>query len=60
MELLMKIIVSGVNINGKFVYPSKDELLNYLVGHMPNPDNLSEKERYLQFDTFLSKLKHWK
>ena len=47
-------------INGKFVYPSKDELLNYLVGHMPNPDNLSEKERCLQFDTFLSKLKHWK
>ena len=47
-------------INGKFVYPSKDELLNYLVEHMPNPNNLPDKERYLQFDTFLSKLKHWK
>lgn len=47
-------------IKGKFIYRSKDELLNYLVGHMPNPENLSEKERYLQFDTFLSQLEHWK
>lgn len=45
---------------GKFAYQSKDSLLDYLVRHMPNPDNLSEDERRIQFDAYLSQLQHWK
>ena len=45
---------------GRFAYPSKEALLNYLVEHMPNPDHLQNEERRLQFDSFLSQLKHWK
>lgn len=47
-------------VDGKFTYESKDSLLNYLVGHMPNPDNLSDNERRAQFDGYLSQLNHWK
>lgn len=39
---------------------SKEELLDFLIGHMPNPDNLTEEERRMQFDLYLSQLKHWK
>lgn len=46
--------------DGKFVYESKDSLLDYLVEHMPNPDNATEDERRIQFDGFLSQLQHWK
>lgn len=45
---------------GQFVYQSKEALLNYLVEHMPNPDNLQDEERRIQFNLFLSQLKHWK
>ncbi len=45
---------------GEFVYESKDSLLEYLIGHMPNPDNLSENERRVQYDGYLSQLKHWR
>ena len=45
---------------GQFAYQSKEALLNYLVEHMPNPDYLQEEERRIQFDLFLSQLKHWK
>lgn len=45
---------------GKFVYPSKESLLDFLVGHMPNPDGLSDEERRAQFDSYLVQLKHWK
>lgn len=45
---------------GQFAYPSKEALLDYLVEHMPNPDNLQDEERRIQFDLFLSQLKHWK
>ncbi len=45
---------------GKFLYPSKEELLDYLVAHMPNPQNLQEDARRSQFDSYLSQLKHWK
>ncbi len=47
-------------VDGRFVYPSKDALLDYLVAHMPNPDQLSEAERRTQFGAYLSQLKHWK
>lgn len=46
--------------DGTFMYESKDMLLDYLVGHMPNPDNLSDDERRAQFDGYLSQLSHWK
>lgn len=46
--------------DGSFAYQSKDSLLDYLVGHMPNPDNLTDDERRTQFDSYLSELKHWK
>lgn len=45
---------------GQFAYPSKEALLDYLVEHMPNPDNLQNEERRTQFDLYLSQLKHWK
>ncbi len=46
--------------DGQFVYPSKESLLDYLVEHMPNPENLQDEERRMQFDSYLSQLKHWK
>lgn len=46
--------------DGRFVYETKDSLLDYLVEHMPNPDNATEDERRIQFDGFLSQLQHWK
>lgn len=46
--------------DGDFVYQSKDALLDFLIGHMPNPDNLSDAERRVQYDGYLSKLDHWK
>ena len=46
--------------DGEFTYKSKESLLDYLVSHMPNPDHLDEEERRIQFDSYLSQLKHWK
>ena len=46
--------------NGAFVYSSKDALLDYLLAHMPNPDNAPEAERRKTYDGWLSQLKHWK
>lgn len=46
--------------DGRFAYQSKESLLDYLVSHMPNPDNLKDEDRRSQFDQYLSQLKHWK
>ena len=46
--------------DGKFVYKSKESLIDFLVDHMPNPDNLQNEERRIQFASYLSQLKHWK
>lgn len=46
--------------DGKFAYESKESLLDYLVSHMQNPDNQKDEDRRLQFDVYLSQLKHWK
>jgi len=46
--------------DGRFAYASKDTLLDYLVSHMPNPENTPEADRRIQFDGYLSQLKHWK
>ncbi len=40
--------------DGRFAYQSKEDLLDYLVEYMPNPDNLKAEERRVQFDSFLS------
>ena len=45
---------------GQFAYKSKEALLDYLIANMPNPDNLQEEDRRVQFDSYLSRLKHWK
>ena len=44
---------------GAFVYTSKDALLDFLLEHMPNPDNSDDAARREQFDGYLSQLKHW-
>ncbi len=46
--------------HGDFVYKSKEDLLDYLVAHVPNPENLKDEERRNQFDFYLSQLKYWK
>ena len=46
--------------DGQFAYPSKASLLDYLMAHMPNPDNAPAAVCRAQFDTYLSRLKHWK
>ena len=45
--------------DGAFAYQSKDALLDFLLGHMPNPDGLSDDERRQQYDGYLSQLKYW-
>ena len=61
MEATMKIIVSGVMQRGKFCISVKKSLYwDYLVEHMPNPDNLGVDDRRAQFNIYLSQLKHWK
>ena len=45
---------------GAFAYESKDGLLEFLISHMPNPDNTPEEVRKSQYDQYLSQLKHWK
>ena len=46
--------------DGEFAYRSRESLLDFLIGHMPNPDNLPDEERRAQFDSYLVQLKHWK
>ena len=46
--------------DGTFAYKTKDSLLDYLVSHMPNPENITEEERRKIFDRHLSQLKHWR
>ena len=45
---------------GEFAYKSKDALIDFLTAHVPNPENLPEKERRAWLDGQLSRLKHWK
>jgi hypothetical protein len=46
--------------DGKFVYNDKSVLLDFLLSHMPNPENTPDAERRAFFDKHLSQLKHWK
>ena len=44
---------------GKYTYDSKEPLLDFIMGHMPNPDGLDDATRRAQYDSYLSQLKHW-
>lgn len=46
--------------NGEFTYKTKDKLIDFLIAHMPNPENLQDDERKKIFDSYLVQLKHWK
>lgn len=46
--------------DGQFTYKSKETLLDFLVAHMPNPENQPESERRALYDSHLSQLKHWR
>lgn len=46
--------------DGNFAYATKDSLLDFLLGHMPNPDNTPDETRRTQYDSYLSQLDHWK
>ena len=46
--------------DGQFAYKDKDSLLDFLLSHMPNPDNQPDAERRKLFDFHLSQLKHWR
>ena len=45
--------------DGKYTYPTKDALLDFLMEHMPNPEDLGTDDRRSQYDGWLSGLKHW-
>lgn len=45
--------------DGKFVYENKEDLLDFLVAQMPNPEGQPDAERRKAFDEHLSLLKHW-
>lgn len=45
---------------GQFVYRTKEQLLDFLMSHTPDPASLGEAERRRQYDQYLSQLKHWK
>ena len=45
--------------DGAFVYETKDDLLDFLMDHMPNPEGLNDNDRRSQYDGLLSQLKHW-
>ncbi len=46
--------------DGVFAYADKASLLDFLLAHMPNPDNTPEEERRAAYDGYLSELRHWK
>ena len=46
--------------DGAFAYAYKEALLDFLVGHMPNPEGQPEEVRRSAYDGYLSELKHWK
>ena len=46
--------------DGMFTYESKDKLIDFMVSHMPNPENASDEERRNTFGSYLSQLNYWK
>ena len=46
--------------DGNFVYKDKNSLIDFLISHIPNPDNQPEPVRRKLYDSHLSMLKHWR
>ena len=46
--------------DGEFLYTTKESLIDFMMQHIPNPQNQSESERRQFFESQLSNLKHWK
>lgn len=46
--------------DGAFTYDSKERLIDFLISHMPNPENVSDEVHRGRYDQYLSQLKHWK
>ena len=38
---------------------TKESLIDFLIDHVPNTDNISDSDRRVQFDGYLSQLRHW-
>ena len=45
--------------DGQYAYQTKESLLDFLVDHTPNPENLPAEVLRRQVDGYLSQLKHW-
>ena len=45
--------------DGKFVYESKDSLIDFMIAHVPDPRPMPEEEKRKEYDGILSRLKHW-
>ena len=45
--------------DGQYAYQTKESLLDFLVEHTPNPENLPAEVLRRQVDGYLSQLKHW-
>ena len=46
--------------DGVFAYQTKESLIDFLLSHVPNPDQTPDHLRRSMFDQGLSQLKHWK
>ncbi|MBQ5398871.1 MAG: helix-turn-helix domain-containing protein [Ruminococcus sp.] len=46
--------------NGEFKYKTKDELIDFYVTNLPNPNNQPDEERRQMINDRISGLKHWK
>ena len=46
--------------DGHFVYQSMDQLIDFLLRHMPNPEETPEAERRAFCRQQLSQLRHWR
>ena len=44
---------------GAFTYASKEALLDFLMAHMPDPEQLPDEARRKRYDGSLSALRHW-
>ncbi len=45
--------------DGRFVYNSKEALIEFCLAHLPNPQGLPQEELREQYDRHLSTLKYW-
>ncbi len=45
--------------DGRFAYQSMDQLVDFLVAHVPDGDGLPEEERRGRYARSLKTLKHW-